>query len=82
MEKVQELNSCQKPFQDLNEGEKMANIEENTEQLKGPKLLKRKKDRTGNWFCQTKACHNVQISTVLRKAIRNSRFNSNTIILT
>ena len=43
MEKNQELNSCQKEFQDLNEGEKMANIEENTVQLKGPKLLKRKK---------------------------------------
>ena len=56
MENVQELDSCQKPYQDLNEGEKMANIEENTEQLKGPKLLKRKKGRAGNWFCQTKAC--------------------------
>ena len=57
MEKVQELNSCQKGFQDLSEGEKMANIEENTEQLKGPKLLKRKKARAGHWFCQTKACN-------------------------
>ena len=57
MEKGQELNSCQKQFQDLNEGEKVANIEENTVQLKGPKLLKRKKARAGDWFCQTKACN-------------------------
>ena len=57
MEKVQELNSCQKPFQDLNEGEKMANIEENTVQLKGPKLLKKRKARAGDCFCQTKACN-------------------------
>ena len=56
MEKFHELYSRQKRFQDLSVGEKMANIEENTEQLKGPKLLKRKKGRAGNWFCQTKAC--------------------------
>jgi hypothetical protein len=57
MEKIQELNSCQKQIQDLNEGEKMTNIEENTVQLKGPKLLKRRKTRAGDWFCQTKACN-------------------------
>ena len=44
MEKIQELNpSCQKPLLDLNEGEKVTNIEENTVQLKGSKQLKRKK---------------------------------------
>ena len=58
MEKIQELNpSCQKPLQDLNEGEKVTNIEENTVQLKGSKQLKRKKARAGDWFCQTKACN-------------------------
>ena len=54
MVKVQKLNSCQKRLQELSGGEKMANIKENTEQLKGPKQLKRRK---GDWFCQTKACN-------------------------